>query len=62
MEMYLSLPKGGVGAEIGVCKGVNATFLWQALKPSKLYLCDIWEERSTNTYLIEEPELWYDDH
>ena len=60
--MYLSLPRGGVGAEIGVCKGVNATFLWQALKPSKLYLCDIWQERSPNAYLIEEPELWYDDH
>ena len=35
MEMYLSLPKGGVGAEIGVCKGFNATFLWHVLKPSK---------------------------
>ena len=62
MEMYLSLPKGGVGAEIGVCKGFNATFLWHVLKPSKLYLCDIWEERSPDAYLIEDPELWYDDH
>ena len=26
IEMYLDLPKGGVGAEIGVCKGFNATF------------------------------------
>ena len=62
MEMYLSLPKGGEGAEVGVCKGINATFLWQALKPSKLHLCDIWEERSPDAYLTEEPELWYDDH
>lgn len=62
MEMYLSLPKGGVGAEIGVCKGFNATLLWHILKPSKLYLCDIWEERSPDAYLIETPELWYDDH
>ena len=62
MEMYLSLPKGGEGAEIGVCKGFNATLLWHILKPSKLYLCDIWEERSPDAYLIETPELGYDDH
>jgi len=62
MEMYLSLPKGGVGAEIGVCKGFNATLLWHTLKPSKLYLCDIWEERSHLVSLIDAPELWYDDH
>ena len=26
IEMYLDLPKGGVGAEIGVCKGFNSYF------------------------------------
>ena len=62
MEMFLSLPKGGVGAEVGVCKGFNSVLLWHTLKPSKMHLCDIWEERPYDTYLIENPELWYDDH
>jgi len=62
MEMFLSLPKGGVGAEVGVCKGFNSVLLWHTLKPSKMHLCDIWEERPYDTYLIETPELWYDDH
>ena len=62
LEMFLSLPKGGVGAEVGVCKGFNSVLLWHTLKPKKMYLCDIWEERPHNAYLIETPELWYDDH
>lgn len=62
LEMYLDVPKGGVGAEIGVCKGLNAIHLWHILKPSKLYLCDVWEERPSDAYLIDNPELWYDDH
>ena len=31
-ELYLSIPKGGVGAELGVCKGSNAAILFQYTK------------------------------
>ena len=43
-ELYLSIPKGGVGAELGVCKGSNAAILFQYTKPEKIYLVDIWTE------------------
>ena len=43
-ELYLSIPKGGVGAELGVCKGSNAAILFQYTKPTKMYLVDIWTE------------------
>lgn len=66
LEMYLELPKGGVGAEIGVCKGNNAIQLYHIIKPSKLYLCDIWKEKDLNNnsewFKIEDSNLWYGDH
>ena len=62
VEMYLDVPKGGVGAEIGVCKGINAVHLWHITKPSKLYLCDIWHESKLAVRPHSSPELWYDDH
>lgn len=61
-EMYLDIPKGGVGAEIGVCKGMNAINLWHITKPRKMYLCDAWRERHPNACLIEDSALWEDDH
>ena len=61
-EMFLDVPKDGVGAEIGVCKGAGAINLWHITKPIKMYLCDVWRERHPNLGLIAEPELWEDDH
>lgn len=61
-EMYLDVPKGGVGAEVGVCKGINAIDLWHITKPCKMHLCDVWKERHPNMCLIEDPSLWEDDH
>tara|TARA_Y100001938_G_C8065414_1_gene419866 strand:- start:276 stop:836 length:561 start_codon:yes stop_codon:yes gene_type:complete len=61
-ELYLDIPKGGIGAEIGVCKGVNAISLYHLTKPKKFHLCDIWRERHPNACLIEYPCLWEDDH
>ena len=37
-EMYLDVPKGGVGAEVGVCKGINAIDLWHITKPCKMHV------------------------
>ena len=42
-ELYLEIPKGGVGAELGVCKGANAESLLVHTRPEKLYLVDIWK-------------------
>ena len=28
-ELYLEIPKGGIGAEIGVCKGINSMPLYR---------------------------------
>ena len=61
-EMYLDVPKNGVGVEVGVCKGFNSINLWHITKPIKMYLCDIWKERHPNLGLIEEPRLWEDNH
>ena len=44
-ELYLEIPKGGVGAELGVCKGANAASLLVHTRPEKLYLVDIWTEK-----------------
>ena len=61
-QMYLDVPKDGVGVEIGVCKGWNAIQLFHITKPTKFHLCDIWRERHPNACLIETPHLWEDDH
>ncbi len=37
-----SLPKGGVGAEIGVAEGCFSEVLLEACKPKRLYLIDPW--------------------
>lgn len=64
-ELYLEIPKGGIGAEIGVCKGINSMPLYFISKPSKMYLVDIWTEICPNGAdwpRMVDPFLWYDDH
>jgi hypothetical protein len=64
-ELYLEIPKGGIGAEIGVCKGINSMPLYFISKPSKMYLVDIWTEICPNGAdwpRMGDPFLWYDDH
>jgi SAM-dependent methyltransferase len=43
-EMFMEIPKGGIGAELGVAKGCNAIRLLHLTKPKKLYLVDLWSE------------------
>jgi hypothetical protein len=44
-EMYaFHIPKNKIGCEIGVCRGMNATQLFQRTKPIKLYLVDVFPE------------------
>jgi hypothetical protein len=45
-----SLPKGGVGAEIGTWKGDFAAQLLRRTRPSRLYLIDPWEYRHDPGY------------
>jgi len=64
-EMYLEIPKGGVGAELGACKGINALNLYQVTKPKKLYLCDIWTKTDPDGNSWSRggmPEIWYGDN
>lgn len=64
-ELYLEIPKGGVGAEIGVCKGMNAINLYFITKPSTFFLVDIWTNEQPNGDSwpkLEDPDLWYADH
>ena len=61
-EMFLSVPNNGIGAEVGVCKGMNSINLWHLTRPSKMYLCDVWRERHPNMHLLEDPTLWEDNH
>ena len=64
-EMYLEIPKGGIGAELGTCKGINALNLYQVTKPKKLYLCDIWTETVPDGKPWprgDMPDIWYGDN
>ena len=47
-DLYYSVPQGGVGCELGVCRGHNAVSLYHAIKPSKFYLVDFWGEMTRN--------------
>ena len=62
-EMYELIPKGGVGAELGVCKGSNAVQLYFRTKPRKLFLVDTWDEVTQESGLKDHqwPDLWYGD-
>lgn len=59
--MYNNLPKGGIGAEIGVCQGVNSCQLWMMSRPKKMYLVDLWEFQE-NTAKNHPIELVYNDY
>ncbi len=64
-EMYLDIPKGGVGAEIGSCKGLNAISMFHIAKPSHMFLVDIWTEKDPegNDWCRgTDPTLWYANH
>lgn len=60
--MYDTIPEGGVGAELGVCRGTNAVQLLFRAKPSVLFLVDKWEEAEYLRKPHEVSDLWYDDH
>lgn len=60
LVMYTKIPKGGIGAEIGVCRGSNATGLYIATKPSMLHLVDLWEPDLT-TKRFHSIGLHYDN-
>ena len=59
-EMYLKIPKGGIGAEIGVCKGMNAINLFFLCRPTTMFLIDVWCE--LNEPHGSDPKLWFTDH
>jgi len=63
-EMVLEcIPKNGIAAEVGVCKGRSAREHFMVATPRKFHLCDIWHSRPENAELNhDDPDLWYDDH
>ena len=48
--MFASLPKGGVGAELGVDWGEFSLSILKNAQPSLMYLIDCWEEQSAEDY------------
>lgn len=60
--MYDIIPKGGIGAELGVCRGSNAVQLFFRIKPSVLFLVDSWEKAEYTRPPHDDPNLWYDDY
>jgi predicted O-methyltransferase YrrM len=56
--MYGIFPRGGVGAEIGVCRGVNAAVLWMVARPKILHLVDTWEVNES-TLINHPPAMHY---
>jgi hypothetical protein len=58
--LYARFPKNGVGAEIGVCRGLNAAMLYMSARPKKLHLVDIWD-RDILTEIHHPKELHYND-
>jgi hypothetical protein len=60
--MYDIIPKGGTGAELGVCRGGNAVQLIFRTKPSVLFLVDPWEKAKYDRPPHDDPNLWYDDY
>jgi hypothetical protein len=64
-EMYLEIPKGGIGAEIGACKGMNSIPLFAIAKPEQLFLVDIWTDFDPNEEEWArdiDPKIWYGDN
>ena len=70
--IYDIVPKNGIGAEIGVCRGSNAVQLLFRAKPSVLFLVDKWEEIKDGKWCGEQlgpfwqrgrnPNLWLGDY
>lgn len=64
-EMYLLVPDNGIGAEIGVCKGINSMSLYLATRPKLMYLVDIWTDETPDKVEWPKgnmPALWYANH
>ena len=49
-DFLTKIPKGGVGAELGVFKGEFSVHLLEVCRPGKLYLIDVWWERYGEYY------------
>ena len=45
-SLFSSLPKGGIGAEVGVAWGVSSKEIIRLTEPSLMYLVDCWEHQS----------------
>lgn len=58
--LFKQFKSGGVGAEIGVCRGANAMHLYMCAKPRLLHLVDVWE-CDTYTKTNHKSDLFYDD-
>lgn len=57
-----TLPKHGIGAELGVLAGRNAASLWSATSPKTMFLVDNWRHASAERGTVElmakaEPRL-----
>jgi hypothetical protein len=48
--IFASLPRGGIGAEIGVDWGEFSKVIFQRAEPRLLYLIDCWEEQPVEIY------------
>ncbi len=57
-EMLGHLPKAQMKAiaEVGVCEGINAEWLYTNLEPETLHLVDLWQ-----AFAKEEPPFYYQD-
>ncbi len=53
-SLMASLPKGGIGAEVGVANGLFSEVLLRVCKPLALYLIDPWEHQ-TEGPIAEDP-------
>jgi SAM-dependent methyltransferase len=49
-ELYERLPRGGVGAELGVAAGDNARSILARAQPRILHLMDIWRDERAEDY------------
>ena len=54
-EILTLIPKGGVGAELGVWQGDFSARILQIAEPSRLHLIDPFESRNESRYA----DAWY---
>jgi hypothetical protein len=57
LELVQQLPKGGVGAEVGVQKGDFAAKLLELCAPRKLYLIDPWKHQIDVGYVRDKSNV-----